>query len=572
MSPHLPADETPTDPATGSEAARAFVVPGSIRGRKPPSDQGNGLFAGPNHDPDRFELIGQGLRGSEGITWRGRYRGALRRPVTYAVKQLLRPPSAPGSWPAQADIQRWQDQRHLLQAVRNDHLVRVHDLFFGPEPHQPATYPPVADGREYWVPYLVMEWVNGPTLQAGISQGDFDLAQRLRCVRDLAEAVSVLHSATQTSGNPVLHRDIKPDNCIQDPERGTVLVDLGTLRRIDDGYDSLGMHTRQYAAPEVLRDPFSPRTQASDLYALGAVAYFCIVAAPPPADSGPSAARIMRQELTAAVQEWKPPDARAFADHIMLMLDPDPARRPSRPQQWADEALVLAGCPLAPSPRRRPRRRRRTLALALALTTVLAATVTKLLPSSHPPSGRQADVHAFRQFGNEYIPFPAHLTANRITLSPPGGQHRYDHLWGAYAPADACATTLTFDARMTHTGPQAGYGYAIAPRSSMDDTRTPHGYSVQYEWQSPDINAKPGAYLRPAELPGGAWEGTTDPSAAPDITQSHHVSVSATGTTLKMTVDHASVAYQLPAVECGGITIRAWGATLDITHLKISAT
>ncbi|MEU5595922.1 hypothetical protein [Streptomyces sp. NPDC020298] len=572
MSPQQPADETPTDPATGAEAAQTFVVPGPRSGRRPSSHEANGLFAGPSHEPDRFELLGQGLRGSEGITWRGRYRGALGQPVIRAVKQLLRPPSAPGGWPSQADVQRWQDQRHLLQALRNDHLVRVHDLFFGPEPHRPGTYPPAGDGREYWVPYLVMDWVDGPTLQTDIRHGDADLARRLRCVRDLAEAVSVLHSATQTSGNPLLHRDIKPDNCIQDPGRGTVLVDLGTLRRVDDGYDPLGMHTRQYAAPEVLQDPHSPRTQASDLYALGAVAYFCIVAAPPPADTGPAAAGIMRQELMAAVEDRKLPDAQAFADHILLMLDPVPARRPSRPQQWADQALALAGYPRTPSPRRRPLRSRRGMALVAALAAVLAVTVARLLPASDPPPGRQADVHAFRQFGNEYIPFAAHLAADRITLSPPGGQHRYDHLWGAYAPADACATTVTFDARMTHTDPRAGYGYAIAPRSTMDSSRTPHGYSVQYEWQSADINARTGAYLRPAELPGGAWEGTTNPSAAPDITRSHHVTVSATGTTLRMTVDHTSVAYRLPAVECGGVTIRAWGATLGITHLKISAT
>ncbi|MGW3360540.1 serine/threonine protein kinase [Streptomyces bungoensis] len=571
MSQHLPDDDAPTNPATGAEGTPHFVVPSFARGSKP-RDEANGLFAGPSHDPDRFELIGQGLRGSEGITWRGRYRGTLKRPVTYAVKQLLRPPSARSDWPSQADIQRWQDQRHLLQAVRNDHLVRVHDLFFGPEPHQPATYPPTADGREYWVPYLVMEWVDGPTLQTAICLGDADLAQRLNCVRDLAKAISVLHSTTQTSGNPLLHRDIKPDNCIQAPRRGTVLVDLGTLRRIDDGYDPLGMHTRQYAAPEVLRDPFSPRTPASDLYALGAVAYFCIVAAPPPADHGPTTQHTMRQELTAAVRKRKLADAHAFAEHIMLMLDADPARRPSRPQQWADQALALAGCPPTPPPRWRTRRRRRAVTLALALTIILAATVTKLLAPSSPPPGHQADAHTFRQFGNEYIPFPAHLTADRITLSPPGGQHRYDHLWGAYAPADACATTLSFDARMTHTDPKAGYGYAIAPRSSMDNSRTPHGYSIQYEWQSPDINPKTGAFLRPAELPGGAWEGTTNPTTAPDITQNHHINMSATGTTLKMTVDHTTVAYQLAAVECGGITIRAWGATLTITHLKITAT
>lgn len=43
-----------------------------------PAPRPNGLFAGPPEAPDRFELLGEGIRGGEGLTWRASYHGALR--------------------------------------------------------------------------------------------------------------------------------------------------------------------------------------------------------------------------------------------------------------------------------------------------------------------------------------------------------------------------------------------------------------------------------------------------------------------------------------------------------------
>ncbi|MGH3567524.1 MAG: hypothetical protein ACRDRH_16115 [Pseudonocardia sp.] len=97
------------------------------------------------------------------------------------------------------------------------------------------------------------------------------------------------------------------------------------------------------------------------------------------------------------------------------------------------------------------------------------------------------------------------------------------------------------------------------PRSVLDGDQ-PYGSSIQYEWTPAYVIDQPGTYIRPAELPGGAWQATVDLVAAPDIAAPHHVRVRAVGTSIEMTVDGTVARYIIPATECGGVAIRAWGA------------
>jgi hypothetical protein len=307
----------------------------------------NGWFAGPHGDPDRFELLGSGLVGGEGNTWRGRYHGELAAPLTLAVKELRRPPHAPESWPSPIDVRRWDDQRALLQYMRIDHLVTVLDIFVGPAPHLPGTGP----GRSQDTPYVVMEWVPGPTLAdelSGCPASAASLDERLAHVQHVAEALTALHSQTASAGNPTLHRDVKPTNCILDPRRGVVLVDVGTMRRMDDGYDHDGFHTPAYTAPEVLANPRAPRAASSDLYSLGALAYFCVVGEDPPVANQPEADRQIEARLTEAARAARIADVRGFVQHLRLMLDASAHRRPADARSWSRRLRSLAAL------RRRP--------------------------------------------------------------------------------------------------------------------------------------------------------------------------------------------------------------------------
>lgn len=517
-----------------------------------------GLRIGPDDEPDRYEIVETGRAGGEGITYRSLYRGDLAAPVQVAVKQVLRPAGAHPAWPTQADRERWRDQVQILQTGPSPHLVRVREFFLGEHPH-PAGHG-VARAPRHRQPYLVMEWVPGPTLHEAVTAGGLTPVQAVALVGQLADAVESLHSATRTAGNPMLHRDIKPANCIVDPQRGLVLVDMGTLRRFDEGVDTRRPHSPGYTAPEVLADLAAPRAIASDLYALGAVAYFCLVGHDPGDPTTPDARQVMRAELAAAARRHHV--HRSVASTVLAMLDPDPQQRPPSPRRWAEQLHRLVA---------RTRRRRRMLAgSAVAATALLGAALT--LPSSIISADAEPTVAvplAFTAFGQSFASFPATADADRLTISPPLGDDRYAHLWGLHTPATNCAATVEFDAQLRDGDPGQGFGFGVAPRSVVEADQ-PYGDSLQYEWAPASVTDQPGAYIRPATLPGGAWAGTQDPVPAPDLADLHHVVVRAVGTDLAMTIDDTTVHFAAPAVECGGVTIRAWGATVDITNVQVS--
>jgi eukaryotic-like serine/threonine-protein kinase len=330
-----------------------------------------GWFVGPSGDPDRLQLLGEGIRGGEGTLWQARYRGRLSTPLTRAVKQLRPPAGAGPGWPTPEDLRRWEDQKVLLQHLRVDHLVTVYDVFLGPLPHRAGAADP--DGS--LVPYVEMEWVPGSTvsrLVGGAPATRASLPQRLRWVTDLAAALHTMHSQTRAGGNPVLHRDVKPANCIVSPERGLVLVDVSTVRPLADGRDPDGRHTPGYTAPEVLRDPYAPRSPASEAYALGALACYCLTGT----DPGPAPDRVALRRAARRAGVGRPS---AFTGLLLSALDPDPLRRPADLSAWAASLRQTA----AP---------RRTTTVAAALLAVAAVAATTVLLATRddrpqPPIG-----------------------------------------------------------------------------------------------------------------------------------------------------------------------------------------
>jgi len=307
----------------------------------------NGWFAGPVGAPDRFELLGPGLGGGEGITWRARYRGSEETtPLTMAIKQLRRPPGARADWPTPADRQRWDEQKDLLQYLSVDHLATVLDIFVGAPPHPEGHLPPPGTPPE--TPYVVMEWVPGHTLVddlGGIPAAASTLGARVTHLQHVAGAVHAVHIRTAygTIGSPALLRDVKPDNCVLDPARGVVLVDIGTMRLVDDSYEHPGFHHPGYVAPEVLDDPLAPREASADLYSLGALAYFCVLGEDPPPLVGRAggAEALIGRRLLSAARAARVADPHGFVDHLRLMLHPQPDERPADAVSWARQLRAL---------------------------------------------------------------------------------------------------------------------------------------------------------------------------------------------------------------------------------------
>ena len=132
------------------------------------------------------------------------------------------------------------------------------------------------DGAASGVPYLVMEYVEGPSLAAVLSaEGTLSPRHVLGLTTQAAEALACAHAAG------IVHCDIKPAN---------VLVDSGRVKITDFGIAQaagavpvtqagLVMGTAGYLSPEQVAG--LPATPASDLYGLGMIAYECLTGRPP---------------------------------------------------------------------------------------------------------------------------------------------------------------------------------------------------------------------------------------------------------------------------------------------------
>lgn len=184
------------------------------------------------------------------------------------------------------------------------------------------------------LPYLVLDYVAGPTLEQRLSRIDqhgnpvagraLPPGEALRYAASVAELLVYLSSLSQ----PVLHLDIKPANLIVPPaQREPVLVDFGSARslttkhepgaRITASLDNFG--TPGYAAPEQYR---GQPTLSSDIYGLGATLYHLLT------DDDPSA-----QPLQFPALAKLPPDIAAL---LRAMLAPEPAARPAAAELRAE--------------------------------------------------------------------------------------------------------------------------------------------------------------------------------------------------------------------------------------------
>lgn len=128
------------------------------------------------------------------------------------------------------------------------------------------------DGEGQRAPYIVMEYVDGPTLTQVISRtGPLSVAAAWGVMRSICETVAGLHEAG------IIHRDIKPSNVMLDTDCTVFLTDFGVALLRPDHVGSEGGTARAnvagtpaYMAPEMFDGYASPR---SDTYQLGMMFY-----------------------------------------------------------------------------------------------------------------------------------------------------------------------------------------------------------------------------------------------------------------------------------------------------------
>src|SRR3954449_11606356 len=128
-------------------------------------------------------------------------------------------------------LERFRREARAVAQLNHPHIVTVIDA--GED-----------DGR----PYIVFEYVEGETLKERIRRfGRLPVAEAIDYSFEIGRALSAAHAER------IVHRDVKPQNVLIDPEGRAKVTDFGIARSLElDGLTAAGrvLGTTDYVAPE----------------------------------------------------------------------------------------------------------------------------------------------------------------------------------------------------------------------------------------------------------------------------------------------------------------------------------
>jgi Tol biopolymer transport system component/predicted Ser/Thr protein kinase len=269
--------------------------------------------------------------------------------------------------------ERFEREARAISSLNHPHICALYDI-----------------GREGSVEFLVMEYLEGESLEARLRRGPLPLEEALRIAVQIAGALDAAHR------KGVVHRDLKPGNVML-TRGGAKLLDFGLAKMagpvVSSEADILGptaaapitaqgtiVGTFQYMSPEQFEG--KEADARSDIFAFGAMLYEMITGRK--SFEGSSHA-----SLIAAVMSTDPPPVSAIQPMASPALDrvvrkclaksPDDRWQNAgdllSELQWITETGSKAGVPAPVAAKRRSRERMWQLAAGLAAALLLASLV-----------------------------------------------------------------------------------------------------------------------------------------------------------------------------------------------------
>jgi serine/threonine-protein kinase len=208
----------------------------------------------------------------------------------------------------------------LAARLEHPHIVRV-----------------LGTGESEGEPYLVLEYVDGPSLRERLRDGrPLSIPEVQRLAGELTSALAHAHS------RGILHNDIKPENILLGPN-GAKLTDFGAaagmLTTVTAAAPGDFAATIAYLAPEVLQG--EQATPASDIYALGLVLYEAAAGRLP--WNGSTAAALAGQRMAApapSLETFVPEAPATLSEALSRALWAEPAGRFQHAEEFG---LALRG-------------------------------------------------------------------------------------------------------------------------------------------------------------------------------------------------------------------------------------
>ena len=184
---------------------------------------------------------------------------------------------------------RFLREARAASRLNHPHIATIHD------------YGETDDGQ----PYLVMELIEGHSLNEILSQNTLSPDRALTIIKQIAEAIAEAHH------HGIVHRDIKPSNVALNQRNEVKVLDFGLAKQIEPSgletqrfgetpeltatktLEGVVVGTPAYLSPEqALGNPVDKR---SDIFSIGSLLYECLTGKP--VVSGRSLAEIFAQVI-----------------------------------------------------------------------------------------------------------------------------------------------------------------------------------------------------------------------------------------------------------------------------------
>jgi len=234
------------------------------------------------------------------------YRALDRQTTKLAALKVLHAPDTT----SQA---RFLKEARALAGLEHPHIVRYVTHGISPEGE----------------PYLVMEWLEGESLDRRLARGPLRLEESVDIARRIAQALGAAHA------RGVVHRDVKPSNVflVEFAIDKLRLLDFG-IARLDDASSGLTrtgnvLGTPGYMAPEQARGDKLLLDARADVFSLGCLLFECLTGQPP--FHGPHPMAMISKLLAEEAPRLRSrcPDASEPLDALVArMLAKEPAARP----------------------------------------------------------------------------------------------------------------------------------------------------------------------------------------------------------------------------------------------------
>lgn len=410
---------------------------------------------------DPFELISQLGRGGMGVVWKAR---DVATQQVVAVKLL-----------------------HSLFADDADYVARFErEVELGRRVDSPNVVKVLGFGRREGVPFLAMEYVDGPSLKEKLKEhGPYTWAEAKPLLLQVALGLEAAHAAG------IVHRDVKPSNVLLAPDGTAKLADFGIARANDVTSltaSSVMLGTAAYMALEGQRD------ERSDLYSLGCVAYEMLVGRTPYEGGTPHDVVAQQMKGPPALSVIEDGSARKV---VAWLLARDPR---DRPQTASALVAVLEGSSRAPSVSRGRMRKPVLAGVVAAAVAVIAAAGVGLGVVMGGGGG-----------GNATPP----LVAREATRTPTSTPRP------TVSPTPTTKSRVVVDPGTQTTTPTAAATPTTTPTTSATYTSTPRRPSTPTPVPPPTWTPMP----RPTFTPMA----TSTPTPTPTPTPRHQATLSIVG-------------------------------------------